>query len=143
MKTRTTCIRCVRVPLNTVIWLMMPTFVCSVQMTRYVLVVGCSLQFAIHQGKQFHVTLLPKYYLHPWKSVLVCVDEDFAAFASVSPLTCSDYRRVSAVRSQLQHRVLTMHCDIQDCILFCSHKMNCMCVVSDARHEIGRESTTQ
>lgn len=28
------------------------------------------------QGKVLRVTVLPRYYLHPWKSVLVCADKE-------------------------------------------------------------------
>ena len=78
------------------------------------------------QGKLLRVTVLPRYYLHPWKSVLVCAEKEFKEYVCKRCVRCRDYRRVSHLRSLLQNRLLMVHDEIDGCALFCSHKLNCM-----------------
>ena len=78
------------------------------------------------QDKVLRVTVLPRYYLHPWKSVLVCADKELKESERKRWVMGRDYRRVSRLRTLLQNRLLTVHDELDGCALFCSHKMNCM-----------------
>lgn len=78
------------------------------------------------QDKVLRVTVLPRYYLHPWKSVLVCADKELKESERKRWVMGRDYRRVSRLRTLLQNRLLTVHDELDGCTLFCSHKMNCM-----------------
>ena len=78
------------------------------------------------QDKALRVTVLPRYYLHPWKSVLVCADKGLKESERKRWVMGRDYRRVSRLRTLLQKRLLTVHDELDGCALFCSHKMNCM-----------------